>query len=182
MGRYIIIHGTGGSPEGNWFPWLSHELRHRGNEVIVPRMPTPEGQSLDRWLSEFRIHGDTADFDTTIIGHSIGAVFLLRFLERTSRPIKRSVFVAGLTGRIGIPEYDALNATFVDPPFDWERIRRNAGISICIAGDNDQYVPFAQAQEIADNLQTNHLVIPGGGHLNSETGYTSFPKLIELLV
>jgi hypothetical protein len=43
MKKFVIIHGTKGSPEGNWFPWLADFLRQQHAEVVVPRMPTPEG-------------------------------------------------------------------------------------------------------------------------------------------
>jgi esterase/lipase len=44
--KVFIIHGVGGYPEENWFPWLKAELENRGHEVHVPQFPTPENQAL----------------------------------------------------------------------------------------------------------------------------------------
>ena len=46
--NFFIIHGIYATPEANWFPWLKKELESRGNEVIVPKFPTPLDQSLER--------------------------------------------------------------------------------------------------------------------------------------
>jgi predicted alpha/beta hydrolase family esterase len=181
MKKVAIIHGTKGSSKGNWFPWLAAELTTLGAEVIVPQMPTPEGQSLQNWLLSFQEQVGLLDATTTVVGHSLGAVFLLRLLERLQSPIRGSVFVAAFTGRIGIAEYDALNSSFTSDPYNWRSIRANAGHTLCLSGDNDPYVPLAQGLEISRNLGITPLVIEGGGHLNAESGYATFPLLLEAL-
>jgi uncharacterized protein len=181
MEKIVIIHGTKGSPMGNWFPWLSAELTKRGAEVIIPRMPTPEGQSLDSWLAAFAEQVGAVDRSTTVIGHSVGAVFLLRLLERAIQPIGRCVFVAGFTSAIGIPEYDILNATFVNDNYNWIAIRANAGDILCFSGDDDPYVPMAQGLEVARNLNVIPYIVPKGGHLNTASGFIAFPLLLEKL-
>jgi hypothetical protein len=37
--QFIIFHGTFGSKDGNWFPWLDRELLKLGQKVIRPQMP-----------------------------------------------------------------------------------------------------------------------------------------------
>jgi predicted alpha/beta hydrolase family esterase len=182
MKSYIIVHGTKGSPEGNWFQSLAAGLREAGATVVVPRMPTPEGHSLTGWLQAFDEQCTLVDHNTTIIGHSLGATFLLRYLERTSVKIACSVFVAGVLSQIGIPEYDALNSSFIETPYDWTRILQHAGHVECIYGENDPYVPEGQSLEMARLLQVPPTRIEGGLHLNSEGGYNEFPLLLQRLL
>ncbi|MFN8389940.1 MAG: alpha/beta hydrolase [Bdellovibrionota bacterium] len=179
MNKAIIIHGTGGNPKGNWFPWMAAELEKQGVSVQIPRMPTPEGQSLTNWLTAFQQQIGEVDESCTVIGHSVGAVFLLRLLERLSGPIGRSVFVAGFVGRLGAPEFDTLNATFVEAPYDWQTIRKNAGSVLCLSGSDDPYVPREQGRQLATNLNVQEQVIENGGHLNAGSGYLTFPLLLQ---
>jgi len=58
----IIIHGTGGSPNSNWFPWLKSELEKLGHTVFAPKFPTPEKQSLENWLKVFKKYEQYLDF------------------------------------------------------------------------------------------------------------------------
>jgi uncharacterized protein len=181
MKKFVIIHGTKGSPEGNWFPWLADSLRQQHAEVVVPRMPTPEVQNLENWLEELRRQAGVLDETTTVIGHSLGATFLLRVLERQKVSMAQSVFVAGLLGPIGIAEYDQLNSTFIATSYDWGTIQRNAGCVLCLSGEEDPYVPAEQGEELAAKLGVKNHSIPQGGHLNAEFGYTSFQQLLDLL-
>lgn len=181
MKKAAIVHGTKGSPEGNWFRSVATKLESDGYQTYVPQFPTPEGQTLDTWLRHFESQVGELDQHSLLIGHSVGAVFALRLLERLKTPIGTAVFVAGFTRSLGLPEYDALNSTFVTGPFNWNQIRANSVNLICLNGDKDPYVPFEQGKEIADSLLVKNLVIEGGGHLNAEFGFTSFPRLLEEL-
>ena len=179
--KVVIIHGTGGSPDGNWFPWLSAELTKRKFDVVVPRMPTPEGQSLAAWLTAFDQLVGPVDANTILIGHSVGAVFLLRLLERVQNPVRSSFFVAGFSGFLGLPKFDTLNSTFVNGGYNWKAIRSNAGEVFCYSGSDDPYVPLAQAIDLAKNLGVEAQIIEGGGHLNAEFGYRTFPLILNEL-
>ena len=170
-----------GSPAGNWFQWLSHELKNIGVTSYVPTLPTPENQSLSSWTAALHEQCPPITDQTVLIGHSCGAVLCMRLLEKLSTPVKCTVLVAPPLGLIGMPEIDALNTTFLDHPFDWRAIRRNAGELAYFMADNDQYVPQAQLLAIAKALEVTPIMIPHGGHLNAETGYTTFPELLSLL-
>lgn len=180
--KIIIIHGTKGSPEGNWFPWLKRELEARGHEVYVPHFPTPENQSSAEWCKTLKDQAPVFDGDTVLVGHSCGATHILHVLEEAREPMAKTVLVSGFIDKLGNPEYDTLNKTFIERNFNWEKIRRNAGKLYMFHGDNDPYVPLPFAQRLANKLKAPLTIIKGGGHLNAEAGYTEFPEILNAII
>lgn len=181
MRNVIIIHGTGGNPEENWFSWMKEKLEGESCAVHVPAFPTPEGQSLESWLSVFAAYEQYMNEDTILIGHSIGVAFLLNVLERSEKKIATAYFVSGFTGTLGLPDFDPLNATFADRSFNWEKIKAHSKKFVVLHGDNDPYVSLEKGKFIAEQLDADFYVVEKGGHLNAEAGYTTFPFLLNLI-
>jgi len=181
MKSAILIHGTYGSPEENWFPWLGKESEGERYEMTVPAFPTPVGQDIDAWRKVFMPYEKTLDPETILIGHSLGAAFVLDILERTTRPVRAAYLVAGFLGPLGNRKFDILNRTFVERSFDWETIKSNAEQIFVIASNNDPYVPEDEGYEIASRLETEPIVIEGAGHFNTQNGYETFEGLLHLI-
>ncbi len=120
---------------------------------------------------------------TVLVGHSLGAAFALRLVERATRPVTGLFLAAGFVGALGLPDYDPINASFFAAPFDWASIRARKGRACrCWAGDDDPYVPLARSREMADHLGVELETVPGGGHLNTETGFNAFPQLRDAVL
>lgn len=178
----LIFHGTKGSPEGNWFPWLKSLAESRGYNVYVPRFPTPENQSVDAWFNALSYQAPAIDTNTILIGHSIGATFLMNVLERLSTPVYKSIFVSPVLDLLGLEEYDTLNRSFIKTPdYDWDSMSANAGDRYILHGDNDPYVPQTHAEFLQDQIGGELFIIPNGGHLNAEFNYTKFEMLWDLI-
>ena len=175
----LIVHGAYGHPQENWIPWLRKELELLNYEVIAPHFPTPENQSLDTWIAVFEPYREELTGDAIVIGHSLGAAFLLTILEGLACPIQAAYFVAGFISPLGNPLFDKFNRTFVEKSFEWERIKRNVKRFYVFHADNDPYVPLEKAQELAACLGVEVTMVKGAGHFNEESGYTRFPLLLE---
>lgn len=166
--KFLIIHGLGGTSEGNWFPWLKKELENLGHEVIVPDFPNSMNPDLNEWLE----HLKNFDFDenTIFIAHSLGVPFTLHILEKFK--LKSVFLVAGFCSLLDSRFNDYLSS-FVDG-FDWEKIKDNCNQFYVINSEDDDYVPLSKGEELATHLNTKVNMINGDGHF-------MIPKFIELL-
>lgn len=175
----IIVHGAYGHPFENWFNWMKIELEKLGIECFVPKLPTPQGQELANWIQLFNSTMlPVINQNTILIGHSLGAAFLLRWLEQTNQSIATTILVCSFTGKVGIEKFDTINESFFSNPFDWHSITNKSKQFFCYHGNNDPYVADTNFDFIAENLQARKIIIPNGGHLNEASGYTSFPQLL----
>lgn len=175
--RVIIIHGTNGSPDENWLPWLADKIRSTGNEVVIPTFSTPEGQNLDNWRVAFAEQTGELTESTILVGHSMGVGLILRLLESSKVPIAGSFLVSGFVSTLGDDFFDPLVKSFFQKPFDWKRIKQNAGKAFVYHGTDDPYVPTSHADEIAKELGVKPHMIPEGKHLSAEGGFTELEPL-----
>ena len=178
--NFFIIHGIYGHPEENWFPWLKKELEKKGCAVIVPKFPTPIGQSLDSWMKMFKKYEEKINSETILIGHSLGAAFILNYLEQADKEIKAAFLVAGYHKMLE-NEFKQLNKSFVDKKFNWDKIIENCENFFVIGSDNDPYIEEGITRQMAFELDAELHIIHNGGHLNSKAGYDKFPFLLELI-
>lgn len=182
MKTALIIHGAYGNPNENWIPWLKTELEKFGYEVAVPTFPTPENQNLESWFDAVSPYLEKLNSESVLIGHSIGAVFLLSVLEKLNTPIKTTVCASGFLHDLGNDDFDKINRSFYEKDFDWQRIKQNSKDVFVFHGDVDPYVPLKEAESLAENLGTEVEVIKNGGHLNKSAGFVEFPAILEAII
>lgn len=179
--NFFIIHGSYGSPNENWFPWIKRELETLGYKVNVPRFPTPKDQSLDIWAGIIKEYAEEINEETVFIAHSLGPAFVLSILENLElqRPIKACFFVSGFIGKLNNKEFDSINDTFVNKEFKWENIKKNCRNFYMYHSDNDPYVPLNKAHELAKKLNVKLKTIKNAGHFNDKAGYKKFELLLK---
>ena len=122
----IILHGSYGHPGENWFPWMKSKLEGLGCDVFVPALPTPKNQKLGVWMEVLKNYDAYMDRHSMLIGHSMGCALALRKLETLNRQIKSVFLVGGFTKDLWNGKYSKIIDTFLDKPFDWDKIKKNA--------------------------------------------------------
>lgn len=178
MRNVFIFHGTAGKADGNWFPWIKAELEKLDCHVVVPQFPTPEGQSLEAWLTVLDKYKQFITEDSIFIGHSLGGMFLLKVLEQLKHHVYAAFFVAAPIGIKPIKYYDS-DYEFTHFEFNWPEITKKAQYFAVWHSDNDPYISLGNGEELAKKLGVQLHFIPHAGHLNAESGYTTLPPLLE---
>ncbi|MCI9279599.1 MAG: hypothetical protein HFJ02_02220 [Bacilli bacterium] len=181
--NYLLAHGSFGSPFVNWLPYLRKEIESKNLEVYTPDFPTGVGkQNYENWskLLKTYVEAKVLNEKTIIIAHSIAPIFICKFLVENKINVKRLVFVCGFNNYLGIDkEYDTVNESMY---FDnLNEIKNYCDDIVCFYSDNDPYVKYEAEKKFADTITKNQILIRGGGHLNSESGYTEFPELLKYL-
>jgi predicted alpha/beta hydrolase family esterase len=175
----VIIHGSLGHPQENWFPWLKTELERLEYEVHVPAFPTPTGQSYIAWLDIFKQLLPIINEKTILIGHSTGCVFILNALNDLEIDVK-AVFMAVPFIEKGNHEYmDSLNESFVEKDRDRLKIKSRSPHFTVYYSDNDPFIAPAICQHAAEFVDADCKLIQGAGHFNQAAGYTTFPILLN---
>lgn len=180
MKNALIIHGTEGYPEENWFPWLKKELEGYGYRVTVPQFPTPQNQTPEHWFEVLKPYEDSFNEETILIGHSCGGAFLLRVLEKIPAKINAAVFVAASAGIKPIKYYEA-DRPFVEKPFNWEKIRNSAGHFLVFHSEDDPLICPENGEKIAKEVGAEFIKLKDAGHFNAKAGYITFELLLEKL-
>ena len=179
MTNIFIIQGAYGNPEENWFPWLKSELEKLDCRVFIPKFPTPKNQSLENWLKVFDNYKQDLNENSIVVGHSLGAAFLLNILEKLDKPIKAAFFVSGFLDLLGNSDFDNINKSFIEKSFDWQKIKQNCPKFFVFHSDNDPYVPLEQAEKLAKNLGVDIILVKNAGHFNEKAGYSKFDLILD---
>lgn len=181
--RYVIIHGTFGNAQENRFPWLKEQLELQGHEVRVPELPTQEEGMHEARCAELQKQVPfTFDNDTMLIGHSLGAVFVLDILNRErKKPVKKAILVSGFLHALGNQTFDTLNAPFLQQKWNREEVKKNAEKFVILHWENDPYVPLSEAEGLQEKLWCSMEIIPNGGHLNETAGFVKFEEILKYL-
>lgn len=169
MNAYIF-HGTEGKPQDNWFPWLKKELDGIDVQTEVPQLPNSDKPDINAWLTSAATF-NTGE-DAVLIGHSLGAVLILRMLERGHKA--KAVYLAAPF--LNDLDWEVLKESlFFADTFDWNLIKKQCAYFEVLASENDPYVSVENVAEVADNLGIESQILDVNKHFNT----TDFPYLLE---
>ena len=188
MKKAIIVHGWGGSPEGDWYQWLKKELEKKGFKVLIPEMPETMFPKIEAWVSKLNQAAGEADENTYFIGHSIGCQTILRYLEKlpANKKIGGAILVAGwfsLTENTWDENYtQEIALPWLETKIDFEKVKEHTDKIIVFLSDNDPYIPLSDFRIFREKLDADVIIENGKGHFSGEDGITKYPAILNKLL
>lgn len=184
MKKVVIVHCWDGHPEYCWYPQTKKELEEKGFKVKVPAMPETNLPKLSLWLPKLKEIVGEPNEDLYLVGHSVGVITILRYLEqlKDNQKVGGVVMVAGFTDDLG---YEELK-NFFETPIDFEKIKTKTNHFVAIHSDNDPHVPLKQGDIFKEKLGAKLIVKHDMGHFSGPVddtkSITSLPEVSEAIL
>ena len=147
--KLMIIPGNGCSniEKANWYYWLSKNLQDKfpSSQIICSTMPDPFKAREKNWIPFIKEKLKDSDI-IYVIGHSSGAVCIMRLLE--SLKVKGAVIVSGSISDLG-EESEKISGYYPQQPnsdelrpWNWDIMKANSDWLIHLGSKDDQFIPF----------------------------------------
>lgn len=188
MKNAIILHGlcspkkyyetdTPSSSNSHWLPWLQKQLMIKDFKADTPEIPFVFNPKLESFIKEIERYEITDE--TTLVGHSMGGGFWIRYLsEHPEINVDKVVLVAPW-----INSQHEINIDFFDFEIDIE-ITNRAKEFIIFFSDNDK--PEVQASVALLKIKlpnAKFIAFHEYGHFTYEDMKTdAFPELLNVIV
>lgn len=176
--RVFVIHGYRSYPADCWFPWLKKELQKFGFRVFIPRMPNPAHPQKDSWVRKLKTVIEKPDKNTYLVGHSLGAIAILRYIESLPQEEKigRMISVGGRF--ISNPKKGIIEG-FFHPSLRWQAIKKRCRFFIGIYSKNDTLVSLENAYLMRKKLSAKLILEKNKGHFTRSDNVFKLPILLK---
>lgn len=159
MKKIIILHGWDASPHDAWFWRAKETFEDKGYKVDLPELPGHYFPDYDGWLKI--IKDLDPDENTILIGHSLGAVAIMRYLEDSTKKVSQVILAAMPLEPMRFTPI----APFFHRDWQWANIKTKTEKINLIYEEGDQVVPLEQGKIAAEKLDADLMIVPGASHL-----------------
>lgn len=161
--RVLILHGWESNSREHWFREEKQRLERLGHEVLVPDMPNSFCPKQSDWVKVIEMF--KPDGNSILIGHSLGGVAVLRYLEKAKTRVSKAILIATPIRKLG-QGYEPIE-NFLDVEFDWEKIKQSAGQLVVINQTEDDAVPLQHGKDLVRRVNGELVVVKGSDHFDT---------------
>lgn len=145
-------------------------------EVVLPKMPNSMNSKYAEWKIMFEKLPQFLKDDVVLLGHSLGGIFLAKYLSENNFPKKiKATFL--VSAPFDTKDSDYSLGDFILPD-SLENFQNQAGKIFLFHSKDDLVVPFADLEKYKKSLPNAEvMVFEDKGHFDQ----TEFPELVQLI-
>lgn len=163
------------TPSKDWKDNIGEELGEK-YEVLTLRMPNKTNAKYNEWRIWFDRTLPLLKNEVILVGHSLGGMFLAKYLSKTTFPKKILATILVAAPFDGEERKESLSE--FKPPKFLARFAKQGGKIFIIHSKDDPAVEFSQSNKYKKILpEAKILPFKNRGHFNAE----SFPEIVELI-
>ena len=120
------------------------------------------------------------DENTFLVGHSLGTITILKFLESLPENEKAggAVLVGGFSESLGFKPLE----TFTEKPLNYRKVKNSVNKIIAIHSTDDMAVPYKFAEIIRDKLNAELITLQNLGHINASNNCFELPQALDAIL
>ena len=175
-----IVHGYTASSQAEWFPWLKDKLIEIGTTVTVFDMPNPNAPVPMEWDAYLENNIAECGESTFFVGHSLGCIALLRYLEKQAVTTKIGgvILVSGFLEPV--PTLPMLDS-FLKQDLNTPKLIKMVEKRLVISSPKDWIVDYQYSSKLAKQMKARLITVESGGHFIAQEGFTEFPLVYDEL-
>lgn len=173
-----VVHGYTSASSAEWFPWLKNKLTEIDISTTIFDMPNPNDPKVNEWDAYLDKNITECSESTILVGHSLGCITLLRYLEKQSddRKIGGIILVSGFLEPITtLPILDP----FIKQNLNTPKLIKMIEKRLVISSLDDSIVPYQLSCELAKQIDAKLITVENGGHFIGQEGFTEFPLVFD---
>jgi predicted alpha/beta hydrolase family esterase len=157
----LILHGWESNPREHWYKSAKEKFEKMGYTVYTPELPGAYFPKLAQWIEIIASFHPNENW--ILIGHSLGGVACLKYLENCDTKVGQTIILASPFDTVNL---GAIN-NFFEADFNFKKIRENCAKFDAIYEDNDPAVPLNHGQKFAEKLNCKLTIVKGYTHLGT---------------
>lgn len=159
-------------PAKSWKLWLAEQMPDA--DVLAPSMPNSSNAVYDEWVIIFEKILPFLGNDIRLVGHSLGAMFLTKYLQTHSLQTKATQLVL-ISGGYNDDSIEDMGSFKVESATN---LPASAETIHLFHSTDDPVVPFSELAKFQADLPTAAVhILDNRGHFND----TEFPELLDIL-
>ncbi len=159
----------------DWKENMAQELEGE-YDVLLPKMPCKERSRYEDWSVWFKRITDACESPLILVGHSLGGLFIVKYLSENSVEIsvEKTVLLSAPFDTSNLKE----SLGDFSLPSSIDEFRKQAGEIHLLHSEDDPVVPIGHIKKYQEKLpKAKTLIFKDRAHFNQDT----FPELLDVI-
>lgn len=171
--KIIFAHGYTASPQADWYPNISRELKKRKIDFAVPFLPGGLHPKSKVWIEKIHQEVKKTKKPIILVGHSLGSRAVLLYLDKYPRRIMMVLLIAAFSNDTqNAQRHDGTTyPDFFEYKINLEKIKSLVGKFIIMHSKDDSALDYSQGVEVAKDLGAELITYKDRDHFSEPENY-----------